>query len=79
MSVDSSLFLRTRMTVSGLFVFTELHKETAAVGLSRLLAMVDEGSLKPHIAIEAPWTEIGNVAQQLIDRSYPGKAVLTVI
>jgi NADPH:quinone reductase-like Zn-dependent oxidoreductase len=78
MTLDSSVFLRTRMTVSGLFVFTELHKETAAIGLIRLLGMVAEGSLKPHIAIEAPWTEIGNVAQQLIDRSYPGKAVLTV-
>jgi NADPH:quinone reductase len=78
LTVDSTVFLRSRMTVSGLAVFTELHKETASVGLGRLAGMVAAGTLKPHIAIEAPWTEIGKVAQQLIDRSYPGKAVLTV-
>ena len=78
LNVDSTVFLRSRLTVSGLQVFTELHKETAAVGLSRLVGMVSAGTLKPHIAIEAPWTEIGNVALQLIGRPYPGKAVLTV-
>jgi NADPH:quinone reductase-like Zn-dependent oxidoreductase len=78
LTVDSSVLLRSRMTISGLAVFTELHKETAAVGLGRLAAMVSAGTLKPHIAIEAPWTDIGKVALQLIERSYPGKAVLTV-
>lgn len=78
LTVDSTVFLRSRMTISGLAVFTELHKETAAVGLGRLAGMVSAGKLKPHIAIEAPWAEIGSVAQRLIDRSYPGKAVLTV-
>ncbi len=78
LTVDSTVFLRSRMTISGLAVFTELHKETAAIGLGRLVGMVSAGTLKPHIAIEAPWTEIGKVALQLIERSYPGKAVLTV-
>jgi NADPH2:quinone reductase len=78
LTVDSTVFLRSRMTLSGLAVFTELHKETAGVGLARLVGMVSAGTLKPHIAIEAPWTDIGNVALQLIERSYPGKAVLTV-
>lgn len=78
MTVDSTVFLRSRLSISGLAVFTELHKETAGVGLSRLAGMVSAGTLKPHIAIEAPWTEIGSVAQKLLDRDYPGKAVLTV-
>ena len=78
LTVDSTVFLRSRLTISGLAVFTELQKETAAVGLTRLAAMVSAGDLKPHIAIEAPWTDIGKVALQLIERSYPGKAVLTV-
>jgi NADPH:quinone reductase-like Zn-dependent oxidoreductase len=77
-TLDSTLFLRSRMIVSGLAVFTELQKETAGVGLARLASMCAAGTLKPHIAITAPWTEVGNVAQQLLDRSYPGKAVLTV-
>lgn len=78
LTVDSTFFLRSRLTVTGLAVFSELHKETAGVGLTRLAGMCAAGTLKPHIAITAPWTEIGSVAQQLLDRSYPGKAVLTV-
>lgn len=75
---DSALVLRTRCTISGLAVFSEMNRETASVGLTRLLNMVAAGILKPQISVEAPWTEIGNVAQQLLDRTYPGKAVLLV-
>jgi NADPH:quinone reductase-like Zn-dependent oxidoreductase len=77
-SFDSSLALRSRFALSGLAVFTEMNRETASVGLGRLARMVAAGTLKPLIAVEAPWTEIGSVAQQLIDRAYPGKAVLHV-
>ena len=77
-SFDSAAVLRSRLHISGLAVFTEIARETASVGLSRLVAMVAEGSLNPLIAIEAPWTQIGEVAQQLLDRSYPGKSVLTL-
>ncbi len=34
--------------------------------------------LQPQIAVEAPWSEIGTVARQLIDREFSGKAVLHV-
>jgi len=78
LTIDSTAVLRSRLTLSGLAVFTEQYKETAGVGLARLLTMVDSGALKPLISIEAPWTDIGKVAQQLLDREYPGKAVLTV-
>jgi hypothetical protein len=40
--------------------------------------MVECGNLKPLISLEAPWTDIGNVANQLRDRAYPGKAILHV-
>jgi NADPH:quinone reductase-like Zn-dependent oxidoreductase len=78
MTLDSTLFLRTRGTVSGLAVFTELQRETASVGLGRLARMVASGAIKPLISVEAPWEQIGDVARGLLDRSYPGKAVLTV-
>jgi NADPH:quinone reductase len=78
MTLDSALVLRTRLTMTGLAVFTEINRETASAGLSRLARMIDAGTLKPLIAVEAPWSEIGNVAQQLLDRAYPGKAVLHV-
>jgi NADPH:quinone reductase-like Zn-dependent oxidoreductase len=78
MTLDSSVFLRTRGTVSGLGVFVELQKETASVGLGRLARMVAAGVVKPLISVEAPWEQIGDVTRGLLDRSYPGKAVLMV-
>ncbi len=77
-SFDSALILRGRLAIEGLAVFTEIHRETAAVGLARLVRMVSAGTLQPLVAIEAPWSEIGEVAQQLLNRAYPGKAVLTI-
>lgn len=56
----------------------ELRREPARVGLDRLLQMVVAGTLRPHIAIEAGWEEVGAVAKQLIDRTYTGKAVLHI-
>lgn len=75
---DSALVLRSRFTMTGMLVFNEAARETAGVGLARLARLVAAGVLKPQIAIEAPWKEIGPVAQQLLDRAYPGKAVLLV-
>lgn len=63
----------------GLILFDELKKvETAAVGLARLAKLVGSGKLVPRISLEADWSEVDSVAQQLLDRVYPGKAVLTV-
>jgi NADPH:quinone reductase-like Zn-dependent oxidoreductase len=75
---DPAPIQRNRLVVSGLGVFVELNRETASAGLSRLARMVEAGMLRPHIAFEAPWTEVGDAAQQLLDRAYPGKAVLLV-
>ncbi len=61
-----------------LILFNELKRESATVGLNRLLKLVASGQLTPHISVEAPWTEVANLAQQLLDRRYPGKAVLHV-
>lgn len=61
-----------------LILFQELRQEPASVGLKRLLKLVAQGQLKPHIAVEAPWTQVAEIAQQLLDRRYLGKAVLHV-
>jgi NADPH:quinone reductase len=34
--------------------------------------------LLPHLGVKADWHEIGQVAQALIERRFPGKAVLHV-
>lgn len=59
-----------------LILFHELRRESASVGLQRLLRLVAEGQLQPQISVEAPWTQVADIAQQLLDRRFPGKAVL---
>jgi NADPH:quinone reductase len=71
-------FAAGRTTLYGLYLFTELALEPAFVGLRRLGELVAAGQLAPHVSLERPWTEIAKVAQDLMARRYPGKAVLTV-
>ncbi|MSP02773.1 MAG: alcohol dehydrogenase [Acetobacteraceae bacterium] len=75
---DSGAFFRSGGSrLYGLVLFTELRKvEPASEGLAILAGMIAGGTLRPRIEIEAPWTEIGAVARQLLDRSFMGKAVL---
>jgi NADPH:quinone reductase len=62
----------------GFMIFDEVTREPARVGLGRLASLVAAGRLASHIAVEASWAEIGTIAQRLLDRDYPGKAVLHV-
>jgi NADPH:quinone reductase len=41
-----------------------------------LASLVARPVLRPHVAVEAPWYEIGAIARQLLDRAFAGKAVL---
>jgi NADPH:quinone reductase-like Zn-dependent oxidoreductase len=71
-------FVAGRTTLYGLYLFTELLSEPASVGLRRLAEFVASGQLAPHISLERSWTEIAQVAQDLMARRFHGKAVLTV-
>lgn len=71
-------FVGGRATLYGFYLFTELGTESASVGLARLAELVAAGQLAPHVSLERPWGEIGQVAQDLMARRFPGKAVLTV-
>lgn len=63
----------------GLTLFHELMSvERAGVGLALLADLIAGQKLRPKIAIEAPWEEIGTVARRLIDREFTGKAVLHI-
>lgn len=76
---EAGSFFRTgSVALRGFFIFHELRWLPATPGLARLAALVADGKLQPHIAIEAPWTQIADVAQQLMERRYVGKAVLHV-
>jgi NADPH:quinone reductase-like Zn-dependent oxidoreductase len=73
-----AFFVTGRSTLYGFYLFTELGNEPASVGLRRLADLVAAGQLAPHVSLERPWTEIGQVAQDLMARRFPGKAVLTL-
>ncbi len=42
------------------------------------MRLIADGRLHPRIEVQAPWTSIADVARQLMDRRYSGKAVLAV-
>jgi NADPH:quinone reductase-like Zn-dependent oxidoreductase len=71
-------FVTGRTTLYGFYLFTELLSERGSVGLRRLAELVAAGQVVPHISLEKPWTEIAAVAQDLLDRRFPGKAVLAL-
>ncbi len=76
---DASKFYgKGGLNLYGFILFHEVKRQPAAVGLARLVKLVASGALIPHIDIEAPWSEIAKVAQQLTDRQFRGKAVLTL-
>jgi NADPH:quinone reductase-like Zn-dependent oxidoreductase len=72
----SKFYGKGGLQLYGFILFHELKKQPASLGLHRLVEMVAAGLLIPHISIQADWTEIGSVAQQLTERQFLGKAVL---
>ena len=52
--------------------------ERAGIGLRLLAELIEAKKLRPQIAVEAPWDEIGTTARRLIDREFTGKAVLHI-
>ncbi len=62
----------------GLVLTHELRVESARVGLARLLRLIERGQLKTSVEVIAPWTRVDEVARDLLDRRFTGKAVLEV-
>jgi NADPH:quinone reductase-like Zn-dependent oxidoreductase len=71
-------YLTGGLTLYGFILFHELGRLPASEGLARLARLVAEGRVRPQISVEAPWTEIGAMAERLANRGFPGKAVLHV-
>lgn len=81
-SAEASFNVRTFFmaggALQGFFIFNEIRRQSASMGLSRLLQLVATGQLQTSISIETSWTNIAEVTQQLLNRQFSGKAVLTV-
>lgn len=72
-------FFRTGgLNLYGFILFHEVKHHPAAMGLARLARLIADGRLHARIEVEAPWTAIADIARQLMDRRYPGKAVLHI-
>jgi NADPH:quinone reductase len=74
----SSFYGKGALQLYGFILFHEVQQQPAGLGLQRLVKLVEQGKLKSHIDLEADWAQVGEVAQQLLDRRYVGKAVLRV-
>jgi NADPH:quinone reductase-like Zn-dependent oxidoreductase len=72
----AKFYLTGGTTLYGFILFHELRHHPASIGLGRLLGMMADGRLKAHIEVEAPWTEVADLARRLMDRRLVGKAVL---
>jgi len=77
---ESRAFFGTGGTkLYGLTLFHELMSvERAGIGLRLLAELIEAKKLRPQVAVEAPWGEIGTIARRLIDRDFTGKAVLHI-
>ena len=71
-------FLTGGASLYGFIVFYELTRKSGAESLGCLARLIAEGRLRPQIDVEAPWTQIGDKAQQLLNRRFTGKAVLHI-
>jgi NADPH2:quinone reductase len=78
-TIDAAqFFLNGGSTLYGFIIFHEVKRHPAGQGLARLASLVAAGKLHTRIEVEAPWTEIADAARRLLDRRFPGKAVLHV-
>ena len=76
---SGAFFRQGGVRLYGLILFHELRQvEPAGEGLAVLAREVARGRLRPHIEIEAPWTDIASIARRLLAREFVGKAVLHV-
>ena len=64
--------------VMGFYLYSQAEITPPSDNLPRLLRLVADGRLNCGIEREASWDEAGRVAQDLLDRTFSGKAVLHV-
>ncbi len=74
-----SFFTAPHSSLTGFFLFRRnQNRRRASIGLEQLVSLVAKGQLRPQITLEAPWAQISTVSRRLMDRQFPGKAVLLI-
>ncbi|HEY3798434.1 MAG TPA: zinc-binding dehydrogenase [Caulobacteraceae bacterium] len=74
---DASKFRVGGTSLYGLVMGYEFQHEPPAPGLAALLALMQAGTLRAVIERRAPVTEVAQIADDLTQRRFVGKAVLT--
>ncbi len=69
-------FVDNSIRLHGLALFDEPRADPASESLRRLLALVDERALHPHVEIEDRWTAINAVTERILGKGFVGRAVL---
>ena len=69
---------RGRARILGFHLYHKSETAPPRDHLARLLRLVEHGRLNTAIEREAPWTEVARTADDLIERRFPGKAVLHI-
>jgi NADPH:quinone reductase-like Zn-dependent oxidoreductase len=66
-------------SLRSMLIFEELKRtQSAPSDLTTLCALIAEGVLKPHVAVELDWTRGGELARDLLARNVTGKVVLNI-
>jgi NADPH:quinone reductase-like Zn-dependent oxidoreductase len=74
---SGNFFRQGGAMLRGLILFDEIVRvEPAGLGLAVLAGLIQRKLLTPHIAVEAPWSDIARISADLIARKFVGKAVL---
>ncbi|GHO63034.1 hypothetical protein KSC_019260 [Ktedonobacter sp. SOSP1-52] len=71
-----SLIRAGRTTIYVLNMYAEFDNRPRSEDLAWLAQLVAEQKLHTSIEVEAPWHDIGEIAQHLLRRQFTGKAVL---
>ena len=78
-SVDVKPFIFSgEAKIMGFYLYSQAEKSPPSEGLSRLLKLVSEQKLTCMIEREASWNDVGIVAEEFLNRTFNGKAVLHI-
>lgn len=74
-----TLYAKGAATIYGLIIFEEMeHRRVTGRDLERLLGLIREGRVEAPVDVRRSWTELPQVLDDLENRRYTGKAVLTL-
>jgi NADPH2:quinone reductase len=71
-------FMTGNAAMQAYVLFRKNSVETHGEALARVLLLAADGALPLHVGYDRPWTEIDQVADDLLSRSFLGKAILRV-